>query len=39
MRTHLYLTEMLVRTNELTSTEADHAVAYEKLDGNSALST
>ena len=39
MRTHPSLTELLSRTNELTSTEADHAIVYEKLDGNNALST
>ena len=34
---HPYFTELLSRTNEMTSIEGDHAVAYEKLSGNSVL--
>ena len=34
---HPYVTELLSRTNEMTSTESDRAIAYEKLNGNSVL--
>ena len=37
MKMHPYVTELLSRTNEMTSTESDHAIAYEKLNGNSVL--